>query len=56
MNISKETLEFALQCVEGATFTVASKEMEALTARVVAVRTELVEAIVAADAEDVVLP
>ncbi len=45
MSVSKETLELALQCVEGAAFTVAAKEMEELTARVAAARIELAEAI-----------
>ena len=45
MNISLETLELALQCVEGSNFTVAATEMEALNARVLTARRELKEAI-----------
>ncbi len=45
MSLSKETLELALQCVEGAAFTVAAKEMDELAARVATARSELAAAV-----------
>ena len=43
--MSPETLALALQCIEGATFTVAAVELDEMAARVSNARRELAEAI-----------
>lgn len=43
--MSLETLNLALQCVEGAAFTVAAAELDEMAARVATARKELKEAI-----------
>lgn len=45
MNVSKETLELALQCVEGAAFTITSAELQEVAARVASATYELKQAI-----------
>lgn len=50
--MSPETLTFALQCIEGATFTVRAVEIEEMAARVTTARRELAEGIAVAAAAD----
>jgi len=47
--VSPETLSLALQCIEGAAFTVAAVELDEMAARVATARRELGEAIAACE-------